>query len=95
MPEAKIIKAAVGTVRNRSLPAGGFASYNGEAFRPDATAWAVIALEAYGNVRHLTNSACRRLARSQLADGRITVVEGHLESYWPTSLALIVWKKGK
>jgi hypothetical protein len=67
--------------------------HNGKSFRPDATAWAVIALEACESDRYLTNTACQRLARSQLSDGRITAVEGHPESYWPTSLALLAWKK--
>jgi len=93
LPGAKIIKATVETVRKRSLPEGGFAMHNGGSFRPDATAWVVMALEAYERNRYLTNTACQRLAGSQLPDGRITAVEGHPESYWPTSLALLAWKK--
>jgi hypothetical protein len=64
-----------------------------EAFRPDATAWAVLALEASGNNRDLTIPACRRLARSQHSDGRVSVIAGHPESFWPTSLAILAWKK--
>jgi hypothetical protein len=93
LTEVKIIKAAVETVRKRSISEGGFAMYDGESFRPDATAWAVMALEASGSGQHLKNAACQRLARSQLSDGRITVFEGYPESYWPTSLALLAWKK--
>jgi hypothetical protein len=93
LTEVKIIKAAVETVRKRSISEGGFAMYDGESFRPDATAWAVLALEASGSGQHLKNAACQRLARSQLSDGRITVFEGYPESYWPTPLALLAWKK--
>ncbi len=93
MPGAKIIKASVEIVRKRSLPEGGFAMHNGESFRPDATAWAVLALEASGNNRDLTIPACRRLAESQHSDGRVSVIVGHPESYWPTSLSILAWKK--
>jgi hypothetical protein len=93
LTEAKIIETTIETVRKRSIPEGGFAMYDGESFRPDATAWAVMALEASGSGQHLINAACQRLARNQLSDGRITVFEGYPESYWPTSLALLAWKK--
>jgi hypothetical protein len=92
LPES-IIKSTIQTIRGRSLPEGGFAQYRGESFRPDATAWAVLAFEAFGGNQDLAISACRQLARSKLLDGRISAVEGHPESYWPTSLALLAWKK--
>jgi hypothetical protein len=87
------INAAIETVRSRSLPEGGFTLYNGESFRTDATAWAVMALEAHSRTQDLTIPACRRLAKSQLTDGRIPVIDGHSESYWPTALAVLAWKK--
>jgi hypothetical protein len=45
-----MITDTIETIQNRSLPEGGFAPYRGEgeSFRPDATAWAVLALEAHG-----------------------------------------------
>jgi hypothetical protein len=89
----RIIEATVETIRDRSRPEGGFSMFNGKSFRPDATAWAVMALEAYGSGRDLTIPACQQLARSQLSDGRIPVIEDFPESYWPTSLALLAWKK--
>jgi hypothetical protein len=88
-----MIKAAVHTIRDRSLRKGGFALYTKESFRPDASAWAVIALEAYNNNRDLTIPTCRRLAEMQLSDGRIPIIEDHPESYWPTALAVLAWKK--
>jgi hypothetical protein len=87
------ISAAIETVRSRSLPEEGFALYDGESFRPDATAWAVLALEAYPGNRDLTVPACRRLAKSQLSDGRVPLIEACPESYWPTALAVLAWKK--
>jgi hypothetical protein len=92
-PTEGMIAATVNTIRDRFLPKGGFAMYPKESFRPDASAWAVMALEASNNNRDLTIPACRRLSKSQLSDGRIPVIEGHPESYWPTSLALLAWKK--
>jgi hypothetical protein len=88
----RIIEATVETIRDRSRPEGGFSMFAGESFRPDVTAWAVMALEASGNGRDLTITACQQLARSQLSDGRIPVEVGHPESYWPTSLTLLAWK---
>ena len=93
MLSKNIIESTIQTVQKRSLPEGGFTLYNGGSFRADAAAWAVLALEAFDGSHDLAIRACQRLARSQLPDGRISVVEGHSESYWPTSLALLVWKK--
>jgi hypothetical protein len=89
----RIIKAAIQTIRKRSLPEGGFAIYGKESSRPDATAWAVLALEASGSNRDLTIPACRRLAEIQHSDGRVSVMANHPESYWPTSLSILAWKK--
>jgi hypothetical protein len=88
-----IIESTIQSIRGISLPEGGFACHRGESFRPDATAWAVLALEAYPGNRDLTLPACWRLAKSQLSDGRIPVIDGHPESYWPTALAVLAWKK--
>jgi hypothetical protein len=89
----KIIEASVTKIVNRSLPEGGFSLYNGGHFRPDATAWAVLALEAGEVDRKLSNSACRRLSRSQNSDGRIPVIEGCPKACWPTYLGVLAWKK--
>jgi hypothetical protein len=93
LPTKNLIETTVQIIRNRSLPEGGFAMVNGESFRPDATAWAVMALEASGNNRDLTIPACRRLAENQHSDGRISVIADNPESYWPTPLAVLAWKK--
>jgi hypothetical protein len=88
-----IIESTIQAIRGISLPEGGFACHRGESFRADATAWAVLALEAYPGNRDLTLPACRRLAKSQLSDGRIPEIDGHSESYWPTALAVLAWEK--
>jgi hypothetical protein len=93
LPTEGMIAATVQTIRDRSLPEGGFAIYAKESFRPDATAWAVMALETDSGTRDLTIPACQRLAKSQLSDGRIPLIDGHAESFWPTALAILAWKK--
>ncbi len=93
MLSESIIESTIQTIRGSSLPEGGFARYCGESFRPDATAWAVVALETSPGNRDVTVPACRRLAKSQLSDGRVPVIEGHSKSYWPTALAVLAWKK--
>jgi len=91
--QQKIIKDSLTKIITRSLPQGGFSTYNRGHFRPDDTAWAVLALEAWQVDRKLSNLACRRLSGSQNSDGRISVIEGYPKSYWPTSLAILAWRK--
>ena len=93
MQEVKIIETALETIRERSLPEGGFAMYCGESFRPDVTAWAVLALKAGQEDQKVSTSACQRLAQCQNLDGRISVIDSFPMAYWPTSIAIIAWKK--
>ena len=88
-----IIKASLTKIINRSLPQGGFSTNNGGPFRPDVTAWAILALEAGQINRELSNFACQRLSSCQNSDGRISVIEGYPKSYWPTSLTILAWAK--
>jgi hypothetical protein len=76
---AKIIETAFDTIRKRSLPEGGFANYCGELFRPDVTAWAVLALKAGQKDQKVSTFACQRLALRQNPDGRISVIDGLLQ----------------
>jgi hypothetical protein len=62
----------------RSLPEGGFSMYWGESFRPDVTAWAVLALKAGQEDQKVSTSACQKLAQCQNPDGRISVIDGLL-----------------
>jgi hypothetical protein len=93
IPQGAEIKAAIKKIQNRYLPQGGFSLYGRESIRPDATAWAVLALEACGSARNLSISACRYLAKVQRPDGRLTVIEGQKGSFWPTFLSILAWKK--
>ena len=84
---------ALETIVGRSKPEGGFAQKEGGVFRPDATAWAVMAISKMKAYRQIVDSACRRMALSQLPDGRVILMEGMDTAWWPTPLALLAWMK--
>jgi hypothetical protein len=79
-------------IRTRvSDPQGGFAGQTGGSYRPDATAWAAVALAAVGQGADLLKAAQARLAAAQLADGRVSLSPQHPEAFWPTALAIFAW----
>jgi hypothetical protein len=84
---------ALETILGRSKPEGGFAQKEGGVFRPDATAWAVMAMSRMRAYRQIVDGACRRMALGQLPDGRVPLVEGMDAAWWPTPLALLAWMK--
>jgi hypothetical protein len=68
--------------------------FPGEAYRTDATAWAIVALDATGSGgrdRGAIESGRSLLAGSQLEDGRVSLTPSSPDSYWPTSLAILAW----
>lgn len=71
---------------------GGFAEIPGGDFRPDATAWAILAMSISGEDSSFIDMARRRLAAAQLKDGRISISPDHPEAYWPTSICVLAWK---
>ena len=75
----------------RALPEGGFAGQPGRAYRPDATAWAMLALAAANVEPELLRPAGRRLTESQLKDGRLPISPGHPDVVWPTPIAVLAW----
>ena len=79
-------------LKERALAGGGFGIQPGENFRPDATAWAIIALQALGSDPGLNEAARQRLAAAQLQDGRVSISSDHPESCWPTPLAVLAWQ---
>jgi len=86
------ISQAINQLHDRALPDGGFALRPGEGFRPEATAWAVIALSVLGIEPRRQEAARRRLAAAQLEDGRVSIAPDHPEVFWPTSLAVLAWQ---
>lgn len=82
----------VDMLRSRALADGGFASHPTQQHsRPDATAWAILALDTTDTEVDLLEAARLRLAADQLADGRVSLSKDHPEVFWPTPLAILAW----
>lgn len=67
----------------------------GEDYRPDATAWAVLALALASSGNRdigVIEIGRDRLAVSQLEDGRVSISPSDPGSFWPTSLAILAWQ---
>src|SRR5689334_17353480 len=64
----------------------------GGRFRPDATAWGILAMRACGSPPAQLDPHQARLRAEQQPDGRIAISKDHLESYWPTALAILAWR---
>ena len=92
MDPDRLILKSIEMIVSRSLKGGGFAQRQNGKFRPDATAWSILALSAGNTCGNLVENACNRLAASQLADGCIPVDEGLENAYWPTAPAILAWK---
>jgi hypothetical protein len=75
----------------RVLPDGSFAVAPGAASRPDATAWAVVALAALDAAPKICAAARTALARLQQADGSVPALPERPTATWPTALALLAW----
>ena len=88
-----LFEACVENILNRQVSGGGFAQRAGDGFRPDATAWSVLALSEEGLYHDVVEKACRHLSQKQLSDGRVPIYDGCNEAYWPTPLAILAWKK--
>ena len=73
------------------MPDGGFALRPGGGYRPEATSWAVMALQLWGISADLLRPARARIAAEQNDDGRIAVAPGHARAFWPTPLAVFAW----
>lgn len=76
----------------RFLSDGGFSGRPNGQYRPDATAWAALALAEHGVWPEIVAAARSRLAADQLADGRVPIRPEHPGAAWPTSLAIFAWR---
>jgi hypothetical protein len=85
--------SAEGLLRPGLLADGGFAERPGGMFRPDVTAWGILALAgARAGGRETAARAAARLAQAQQPDGSVPVAADHLAAVWPTQLALLAWQ---
>jgi len=87
-----LIYLHIESLQERILPEGGFAAKIGGNYRPDATAWAVLALAVAGTRTDYLESSRARLVTSQLSDGRVSLLSDHPDTYWPTPLAILAWQ---
>jgi hypothetical protein len=84
-------KSQLAVLEGRFVEGVGFPSRPGGGFRPDATSWAVLALEAAGSTTGVAEKARRLLASAQGEDGRVCVWPGQTDACWPTPLAVLAW----
>jgi hypothetical protein len=75
----------------RELKAGGFQEQPGGGYRPDATAWSIIALAAEGADNKTIDHSRQRLAEEQNNDGRVSITADQPDAFWPTALAVLAW----
>jgi hypothetical protein len=81
----------ISQLKERALVKGGFGLKPGDAYRPDATCWAILALSDDPACQDLVGQGRARLAAGQLPDGRVCVSQDHPEVFWPTALAVFAW----
>ena len=86
-----ILNSVMAEIERRILPEGGFESHIGGEYRPDATAWAILAFKACKKDTDIIQKAQARLAAEQLVDGRVCISPKHPDVFWPTSLAILAW----
>jgi len=85
------IVAQMVSLKERVLPDGGFPASVSGTYRPDATAWAVLAISFSGPGEGIVDKARTRLAASQSMDGRVPISPDHLGAFWPTPIAVMAW----
>jgi hypothetical protein len=79
-------------LKKRSLVDGGFAHRAGGGYRPDATAWAIMALKIACINIDVLELSMSRLKADQLEDGRISLSTDNPETFWLTPLAVLAWQ---
>jgi hypothetical protein len=92
MPSTKIpaITLFARAIEERSLAAGGFPEHPNGSYRPDSTAWAVLALAKLNPQHPLLDPARARLKAQQSPDGRLSYSDAP-SVFWPTPLAVLAW----
>ncbi|WP_051360860.1 prenyltransferase/squalene oxidase repeat-containing protein [Desulfuromonas sp. TF] len=78
-------------LNQRSLSGGGFEEFPGKGYRPDSTAWAVMAFSAVDLNHASIAPALRSLTRSQSGDGGVALLPEYPQACWPTPLAILAW----
>ncbi len=71
----------------------GLTSHRHGKYRPDITAWAILALNAISPSSNasLIENARNRIAQDQHPDGSISISQDQPHAVWPTPLAIFAW----
>jgi len=85
------IHKVIGTILGRAMADGGFSETGQDVTQPDATAWAVLALNAAGVDKNQLVSALEKLVDFQEPDGRVVFAPRLSSVYWVTPLAILAW----
>ena len=77
-------KREISFILSRRDNDGGFQETQGGGYRPDATAWVILCLDAYKGHSEIAATARARLRSTQKTDGSIPLSPDHPEAFWPT-----------
>jgi hypothetical protein len=88
--ERSEISKCIESIEMRRFPDGGFCENQAGMYRPDSTAWAVLALAKNGQNTSFSDSGRTNLAANQLDDGRISM-PGTQDVFWATPIAVLAW----
>jgi hypothetical protein len=77
-------KREISFILSRRDHDGGFPEIQGGDYRPDATAWVTLCLDAYQTHSDIAAAARAKLRSTQKADGSIPLSVDHPEAFWPT-----------
>lgn len=80
----------VAGILHRRRGAGGFSEKPDGIYRPDSTAWAVMAIAKAGLNHQIVEYARITLEANQLEDGRVAM-PSNTALFWPTPLAVLAW----
>lgn len=84
------IDLCIKQIDERRLSSGGFSENLQGLYRPDSTAWAVLALATKEGHASSVDSGRKTLAANQLKDGRIPFPAAQ-DVFWPTAIAVLAW----
>ncbi|MBN2496591.1 MAG: hypothetical protein JXR96_18525 [Deltaproteobacteria bacterium] len=90
LPRAAI-RAWLDELCSRMEPTGAWPLIPGRSARPDATAWAVLALAAWDESADAQQLGRDRLVDFQREDGGVPLVALQPAAIWPTALAMLAW----
>ena len=91
MKQNEILYSILSEIKRRMLSEGGLADHIEGEYRPDATAWGVLAFKAYGKDERTVQQLQARLAEKQPDDGRVCISQKHPDAFWPSSIAILAW----